>query len=73
MNNLGLIIKREYMSIVGRKSFLVMTLLIPIIIVICMLIPVLLTKMNNESATETQQVTVIDETGSLASASSWDR
>ena len=39
MNNLGLIIKREYMSIVGRKSFLVMTLLIPIIIVICMLIP----------------------------------
>ncbi|MBQ4138323.1 MAG: ABC transporter permease [Muribaculaceae bacterium] len=68
MNNLGLIIKREYMSIVGRKSFLVMTLLIPIIIVICMLIPVLLTKMNNESATETQQVTVIDETGSLAQA-----
>lgn len=56
------------MSIVGRKSFLVMTLLIPIIIVICMLIPVLLTKMNNESATETQQVTVIDETGSLAQA-----
>lgn len=68
MNNLGLIIKREYMSIVGRKSFLVMTLLIPIIIVICMLIPVLLTKMNNESATETQQVTVIDETGSLDQA-----
>ena len=35
MNKLGLIIKREYMSIVGKKSFLVMTFLIPIIIVLC--------------------------------------
>ena len=68
MKKLGLIIKREYMSIVGKKSFLVMTFLIPVIIVLCMLIPFLLTKMNNESATEKQNVTIIDETGSLAQA-----
>ena len=68
MKKLGLIIKREYMSIVGKKSFLVMTFLIPIIIVLCMLIPFLLTKMNNESATEKQNVTIIDETGALAQA-----
>ena len=68
MKKLGLIIKREYMSIVGKKSFLVMTFLIPVIIVLCMLIPYLLTKMNNESATEKQNVTIIDETGSLAQA-----
>ena len=68
MNKLGLIIKREYMSIVGKKSFLVMTFLIPIIIVLCMLIPFLLTKMNNDSATEKQNVTIIDETGALAQA-----
>ena len=66
MKKLGLIIKREYMSIVGKKSFLVMTFLIPVIIVLCMLIPYLLSKMNNESATEAQNVTIIDETGSLA-------
>lgn len=68
MKKLGLIIKREYMSIVGKKSFLVMTFLIPVIIVLCMLIPYLLTKVNNESATEAQNVTIIDETGSLAQA-----
>ena len=67
MNKLRLIIAREYMSIVGRKSFIILTLLLPFLIVFIGAIPILMEYLNN-SGNQTQQIAVIDETGKYASA-----
>lgn len=64
-SRLSLIIQREYMSIVGRKSFIVMTLLIPIISVACFALPGLLMYFNTS---EEQTVAVVDETHRLFAA-----
>ncbi len=67
MKKLGLIIQREYMSIVGRKSFLVMTLLVPLLMVACGALPVLLAYFNQDNGS-VENVAVIDETGRFAKA-----
>ena len=67
MNKLRLIIAREYMSIVGRKSFILMTLGLPLLMVLCGAIPALMMYLNEQSR-EVQQITVIDETGRYAAA-----
>ena len=67
MNKLRLIIAREYMSIVGRKSFILMTLGLPLLIVLCGSIPALMMWLNEQSR-EVQQITIIDETGRYAAA-----
>lgn len=67
MNKLGLIIAREYMSIVGRKSFIILTILLPLLMIVFMASPYLLMTLNN-SGDQTQQIAVIDETGKYASA-----
>ena len=64
-SRLSLIIQREYMAIVGRKSFLVMTILIPLISVACFALPGLLMFMNTS---DEQTVAVVDETHRLYSA-----
>ena len=64
-SRLSLIIQREYMSIVGRKSFIVMTLFIPFISVMCFALPGLLMYFNTS---EEQTVAVVDETHRLFSA-----
>ncbi len=66
MSKLRLIIQREYMALVGRKSFIVMTLLIPVIMVLCMVLPMWLAEINGSSTTQKTTVTVVDETGKLA-------
>lgn len=63
MNRLSLIIKREYLNIVARKSFIVMTLLIPILSLLCMAAPMLLIGLNDG---ELRNVVVIDEGSGLA-------
>ena len=67
MNKLRLIIAREYMSIVGRKSFIIMTLLIPFLFVIIAAVPVGLAYINDKGS-DMQQIAVIDETGRDAAA-----
>ena len=67
MNKLRLIIAREYMSIVGRKSFIIMTLLFPFLFILMGSIPVLMAYLNDKGE-QTQQVAVIDETGRYAAA-----
>lgn len=57
-SRLGLIIRREYMSIVARKSFIVMTLLIPLLSVACFALPGLLSLINSG---DQQAVAVVDE------------
>ena len=61
-SRLSLIIQREYMAIVGRKSFLVMTILIPLISVACFALPGLLMFINTS---DEQTVAVVDETHRL--------
>ena len=61
-SRLSLIIQREYMAIVGRKSFIVMTILIPLISVACFALPGLLMFMNTS---DEQTVAVVDETHRL--------
>ena len=67
MNKLGLIIAREYKSIVARKSFIIMTLLFPFLMIAIGSVPVLMSYLNNQGE-QTQQIAVIDETGKYAAA-----
>ena len=67
MNKLGLIIAREYMSIVGRKSFILMTLGMPLLFIIIMAVPIGLAYLNDKGS-DTQKIAVIDETGRYAAA-----
>lgn len=65
MNRLSLIIRREYLNIVARKSFIVMTLLIPVLSLLCMAAPALLMGLNDG---ELRNVVVIDEGSQLVDA-----
>ena len=56
------------MTIVGKKSFIIMTLLIPFLIIIVGCIPVLLAYLNNSADTTVTRIAVIDETGLYAGA-----
>ncbi len=58
MNKILLIIEREFMSRVKKKSFIIMTLLTPILFAALMVGPSLLARMEN---TELTKVAVIDE------------
>ena len=68
MNKLKLIIQHEYMTMVGKKSFIIMTLLIPFLILIVGCIPVLLAYINSSADTSVTRIAVIDESGNYGSA-----
>jgi ABC-2 type transport system permease protein len=59
MNKILLVIKREYLSRVQKKSFIVMTILGPILMAALFIVPVILSQMTDE----TKKVLIIDETG----------
>lgn len=59
MNKIILVIKREYLSRVQKKSFIVMTILGPILMAALFIVPVILATMSDE----TKKVMVLDETG----------
>ncbi|MBR1881965.1 MAG: ABC transporter permease [Muribaculaceae bacterium] len=67
MQKLKLIIEREYLSIVGRKSFIFMTILIPIAMVLCFAVPIGIAYLN-DSGSDVQTVAVLDETGRYGGA-----
>ncbi len=62
-NRFLLVLQREYYSIVAKKSFILTTLLSPIIMIALVAVPILLMKYNTSDA---QVVTVIDRTGRYA-------
>ena len=64
MKNLSLIIKREFNSRVRNKSFIIMTLLSPIILVGMIFLVVYLSGLNNE---EKRSITILDKTEQLYS------
>ena len=67
MEKLKLIIAREYMSMIGRKSFIVMTILLPVLMILIIALPLLIGYMN-DAGSDVEQVAVIDETGRYAAA-----
>lgn len=59
MNKIILVIKREYLSRVQKKSFIVMTILGPILMAALFIVPVFLSQMSDE----TKKILILDETG----------
>ncbi|MEG0948784.1 MAG: ABC transporter permease [Bacteroidales bacterium] len=64
MSKIGLIIEREYLSRVYKKSFIIMTLVTPLIFIAFAVVPALLAQIKD---TDTKEVAVIDHTGKYAS------
>ncbi len=59
MNKILLVIKREYLSRVQKKSFIIMTILGPILMAALFIVPVFLSQMSDE----VKKVMILDETG----------
>ncbi|HLO89621.1 MAG: ABC transporter permease [Chloroflexota bacterium] len=59
MNKILLVIKREYLSRVQKKSFIVMTILGPILMAALFIVPVVLSQISDES----KKILILDETG----------
>jgi ABC-2 type transport system permease protein len=59
MNKIFLIIQREYLTRVKKRSFIVMTILGPLLMAATIVVPIFLATRNNETKT----VAVLDETG----------
>ena len=62
MNHLPLIIKREYLTKVRNKSFIVMTFVSPLIMVALIAVVAYLSQLNNDKV---RTISVLDETGIL--------
>lgn len=65
MGKIGLIIEREFMQRVRKKSFLVVTLLMPLAMVALVLVPMLITKYSGDD--EKREIVVLDGSGVIAS------
>ncbi|MDR1918200.1 MAG: ABC transporter permease [Tannerellaceae bacterium] len=64
MNKIGIIIKREYLRRVSKKSFLLLTLLIPFLMAALVFVPLWLASIKSG---ELKTIAVIDATGKYAS------
>jgi len=60
MNKVGLIIRREYMTRVKKKSFIILTLLTPILMAAMFVIPVAIMSSKNK---ELKRIAVVEENG----------
>ena len=58
MNKIGLIVKREYLTRVRKRSFLIMTFLGPILMAAIYIIPIMLALNSHE---EHLRIAVVDE------------
>lgn len=63
MNKLSLVIQREYVTRVRKKSFIILTLLMPLLMVGMTLVPLWLSTLNDGSV---KNIAVIDNTGIYA-------
>lgn len=64
MNNLGIIIAREYGTRVRKKSFLILTFLTPLLMVALIMLPLMLSGIKGG---ETKEIAVYDESGQYVS------
>lgn len=60
MNKIGLIIRREYLTRVMKRSFIVMTFLGPVLMAALMIVPVYLASLSDISE---RKIAILDETG----------
>ncbi len=60
MNHLSLIIKREYLTKVKNKSFIIMTILSPLIMIALIAVVAYLTQLNNNKE---RTISILDESG----------
>ncbi len=63
MNTLGLVIQREYLTRVRKKSFIIMTLLMPLLLVALSFVPLWLSTLNDGAV---KNIAIIDHTGLYA-------
>jgi ABC-2 type transport system permease protein len=59
MNKLFAVIKKEYKTIVKKKSFIIMTILTPVLMAGMMVVPVLLMKVDRSD----KKIAVADDAG----------
>lgn len=64
-NRISLITRHEFMAIAGKKSFIVMTILVPLISLACIGMPFLMAKINKG---DVETVAIIDQSGKYGSA-----
>ncbi len=64
MNNLGIIIAREYNTRVRKKSFIILTFLTPVLMVALIMVPLLLSTIKDSN---TKEIAVYDESGQYVS------
>lgn len=64
MNKIGLIIKREYLRRVSKKSFLLLTFLTPFLFAALVFVPLWLSTIKGD---DTKQIAIVDSTGKYAS------
>jgi ABC-2 type transport system permease protein len=64
MNHLSLIIKREYLTKVKNKSFIIMTILSPIIMIALIAVVAYLSQLNNNKE---RTISILDESGLMSS------
>lgn len=62
LSNIGLIIGREYSTRVKKKSFILLTVLTPLLMALLMVVPVLITLYSGE---DRQVISIVDGTGLL--------
>ena len=63
MNHLPLIIKREYLTKIRNKSFIIMTFLSPMIMIALVALVAYLSQINNDKK---RTISILDETGVVA-------
>lgn len=64
-NRLFLVMQREYYAIVAKKSFIISTILVPLLVLLIGVVPVLLAQFNSSEA---ETVTIVDNSGKFAGA-----
>ncbi|MCC8176295.1 MAG: ABC transporter permease [Bacteroidales bacterium] len=63
MNNLSLVIRREYLERVQKKSFIITTLLMPVFMLLLSAAPALIMSLNTS---DTKEIAVVDYSGAIS-------
>ena len=61
MNNFLIVLRKEYMTIVGKKSFIIMTFLTPVLMILLGAVPALLGVFAKDPSDK--EVIIVDQTG----------
>lgn len=64
-NRLFLVMQREYYAIVAKKSFIISTILVPLLVLLIGVVPLVLAQFNSSEA---ETVTIVDNSGKFAGA-----